>query len=154
MRLFGYRAIDWAMAAWENQPDMCSSFQGGTLSPRCEGFSIILSGARKLPSASSCSTVYAVEFQTLVADVGWNDEALQRIFQNGLSNQVKDELAARDEFHALDSLIFLVTQLDNHFQEHHKESLGQTLQSTTAHPLPDPTGPSPPLSFTAPQLLA
>lgn len=35
------------------------------------------------------------EFRTLATGLGWNDESLQVVFLNGLSEQVKHELAAR-----------------------------------------------------------
>lgn len=44
-------------------------------------------------SVAECS----VEFRSLGANSGWNDESLKGVFLNGLSDQVKDELAARDE---------------------------------------------------------
>ncbi|XP_062923390.1 cadherin-1-like [Mobula hypostoma] len=52
---------------------------------------------------------YSVEFRTLAAGSGWNDEALQGVFRNGLSDMVKDELAASDDTDSLDSLISLAT---------------------------------------------
>lgn len=38
-----------------------------------------------------------MEFWVLAADARWNNEALQTVVQKGLSDQIKDELAARDE---------------------------------------------------------
>lgn len=40
---------------------------------------------------------FSVEFRTMAADSGWNDKALQGLFLSGLSEQLKDELAARDD---------------------------------------------------------
>lgn len=80
-----------------------------------------LSGARKLPKTSLCcikshtSTVeYAVEFWTLAANAGRNDEALQEVFLKGLNNHIKDDAVARDGPEGLNSLISLATSLDNH----------------------------------------
>lgn len=42
-------------------------------------------------------TEYAVEFQTLVLNLGWNSKVLQGAFHNGLSDQIMDKLAARDD---------------------------------------------------------
>lgn len=50
-----------------------------------------------------------MEFQPLVADSGWNSKALQGVFLNGLSDQIKDEFAAKDDPVGLDPLISLAT---------------------------------------------
>lgn len=47
---------------------------------------------------------YSVDFKTLAAEAGWDESALQSVFTNGHSEQLKDELALRDEFKDLDSL--------------------------------------------------
>ena len=36
----------------------------------------------------------AVEFRTLAAESGWNEEALQGVFQNALSSKLKDRLTS------------------------------------------------------------
>ena len=41
------------------------------------------------------ATDYVVEFRTLAAEGTWNPEALFDTFLHGLSEEVKDELAAR-----------------------------------------------------------
>lgn len=51
---------------------------------------------------------YVVEFWTLTADSKWNDKALQGIFLHGLSDQIKDGLAARDDLAGLNPLVSLV----------------------------------------------
>lgn len=37
---------------------------------------------------------YAIEFRTLAAEVVWNNEALVAAFSHGLSDTIKDEIAA------------------------------------------------------------
>lgn len=44
---------------------------------------------------------YAIEFRILVAESGWHEIALQGAFIPGLSEEIKDELAARDETDSL-----------------------------------------------------
>lgn len=56
---------------------------------------------------------YSVEFQTLAANLGWNDESLQGVLLNALSDPVQDDFAVRDNHNNLDSLISLATSLDN-----------------------------------------
>lgn len=38
---------------------------------------------------------FSIEFRTLAADSGWNDEALQSVFLKGFIDRVRDELAIR-----------------------------------------------------------
>lgn len=55
---------------------------------------------------------FAVEFWVLAAYARWNDEALQTVIQKGISNQIKDELAAQDKPKGLNALISLTIELD------------------------------------------
>lgn len=48
---------------------------------------------------------------------GGNEEALQRVFRNGLCEQLKDELAVKDQSNSLDMMISLAIQLDNRMLE-------------------------------------
>lgn len=62
-----------------------------------------------------CSVAeYSVVLRTLAVDSGWNEESLQGIFLNSLSDQVKEELVEIDKPDTLDSLISLAAWLDNH----------------------------------------
>lgn len=64
---------------------------------------------------------YSVEFRILAAEAGWNDEALRGVFLHGLCEQLKDELAVRDETNSLDALINLSIRLDNRMRERRRE---------------------------------
>lgn len=64
---------------------------------------------------------YSVDFWTLAADSRWNDAALQGVFVKGLNEQLKDELAARDEPTDLTSLVSLAIRLDNRLRERRLE---------------------------------
>lgn len=59
----------------------------------------------------------------MAAESGWNESALQGVFLKGLSDedQMKDELAARDETSSLEELISLATRLDNRLRERRRE---------------------------------
>lgn len=50
---------------------------------------------------------YAVEFETLAFDAGWNEAALRAAFVRGLSEPMKAELASRDAPPDLQSLVAL-----------------------------------------------
>jgi len=56
---------------------------------------------------------YSVEFKTLAADAGWDDAALWGLFLNGLTEQLQDELATRDETGNFKGLVSRAIQLDN-----------------------------------------
>ena len=60
---------------------------------------------------------YAVEFWTLAADANWDGAALKAVFLNGISEQLKDELAARDEPSDVSSFVSLAIRLDNRLRE-------------------------------------
>lgn len=55
----------------------------------------------------------------------WNDTALQGVFTQGLSDDLKDELAVREEPGNLEALIGLITCLDNRLRERHRQSTSQ-----------------------------
>lgn len=52
----------------------------------------------------------------LKTDSRWNDEALQGVFLQGLSDDIKNKLVAMDDPQGLDPLVSLATQLDNHLE--------------------------------------
>lgn len=45
--------------------------------------------------ATHSVTEYAVKFQTLAAESGWNDKADQGVFYKGLQDAVEDELETK-----------------------------------------------------------
>ena len=55
---------------------------------------------------------YAVDFRMLAVESALNQEALFDMFLHGVSEEVKDELAARELETDLDSLIALTIRLD------------------------------------------
>ena len=68
---------------------------------------------------------YALDFRILAVESGWDEVALQGIFTRGLSEEVKDELAARDETGSLEELISLAIRLDNRLRERRRERSGR-----------------------------
>ena len=55
---------------------------------------------------------YAVDLCTLAAESTWNMDALFDMYLHGVSEEVKDELAARELPTDLDSLIVLTFRID------------------------------------------
>lgn len=74
-----------------------------------------------LRQGSSSVSAYSIDFRILATECGWDDKALQGIFYRGLSDEVKDELAARDGTTSLEELISLAIRLDNRLRERHRE---------------------------------
>lgn len=64
----------------------------------------------------------------LAAGSGWNNSALWSAFSQGLSEQLKDELAVRNEASSLDSLISLAV--------HAKKGEKQSALNNSNFPLP------------------
>lgn len=92
---------------------------------------------------------YAIEFRTLAAEVGWNNEALVAAFSHGLSDALKDEVAAKDLPVELEALISFLILIDTRLRERpsFKESLRRppnSLAPTFAVPPVPPSPPTPP----------
>ncbi|XP_023208460.1 retrotransposon-like protein 1, partial [Xiphophorus maculatus] len=66
-----------------------------------------------LKQASRSVAEFAIDFRTLAAMSGWNDEALKGAFIQALDDTLKDELVCRDEPADLEGLISLAIRIDN-----------------------------------------
>uniref|UniRef100_A0A667YAA5 CCHC-type domain-containing protein n=1 Tax=Myripristis murdjan TaxID=586833 RepID=A0A667YAA5_9TELE len=116
------KALDWATAVWEVSPGVFKSFplfidefkkvfEHSVQSQ--EAASKLLS----LRQGSRSVAEYSIEFRILAAGSGFNDSALRGIFIKGLGEQLKDELAVRDETATIDSLISLAIRVDERIRE-------------------------------------
>lgn len=87
----------------------------------------------------------AIDFRILAAESGWNRPALKAAFLQALNENLKDELATRDEPHSLDDLIFLAIKLDARLRERPKTRDNAPSRSAPVHlqsipdPVPDPS---------------
>lgn len=88
----------------------------------------------------------------MAAESGWNDTALQGAFYRGFQNQLKDELATRDNTASLDLLTCTSICLDNRLSECRRERgpwprniivRAQTSSECPARPSPPNTDPEP-----------
>ena len=119
-------ALTWGSAVWEEQSPVCNSYAAFTSEMR-KVFDHPVRGkeaTRRLMSlhqGSRSVAEFAVEFRTLAAESGWNNEALQGAFQRALNEDIKDELASRDESRDLDELISCSIRLDNRLRERRRE---------------------------------
>ncbi|KAK3521274.1 hypothetical protein QTP70_002920 [Hemibagrus guttatus] len=84
---------------------------------------------------------YTIDFRTVAATSGWNEQALQAAYVQGLSEELKDELAARDPPDNLEALYELMIRMDNRLQEtqhRHAYRRGHLELPSGALELPEP----------------
>ena len=150
------RARDWGTAEWERQSSMCSSVQLFSAELR-KVFDHVTPGreaARGLLNlAQGGRTVadYSIEFRTIAAESNWNAPSLFDAFYNGLSDRIKDELAARDPPADLDSLVTLAIRIDGRLRERRRERAQSSVPPVSFHS--PPRRPSPPAEQSAPSAL-
>lgn len=126
MGLLRGRALAWASATWETTPTIRHNYNVFVGELR-KVFDHPVQGkeaAKRLLSlrqASRSAAEYSIDFRTLAAEAGWDDVALQSVFINGLNEQLKDELAVREEHDTLDTLISITIRLDNRLRERRRD---------------------------------
>ncbi|XP_058047932.1 transmembrane protein 168 isoform X8 [Ahaetulla prasina] len=84
---------------------------------------------------------YIAEFHLLCQDSDWNDAALVDAFQEGLSEELQDELARVEAPRTLDNLVPLCLRLDARLQRRPSRRTPRDPPSTSAPPLPAPPAP-------------
>lgn len=120
------KASTWSLAISQNNPSLCSDFKAFT-SEMLRVFDHPVKGKEAVSQLLSLNqgrnsvSQYALDFRILAAECGWDQAALQGIFLKGLSEEIKDELAVRDETKSLEELISLATRLDNRLRERQRE---------------------------------
>ena len=83
---------------------------------------------------------YAIEFQTMVTDSGWEGHALVDLFLHGLSEQIKDELLTRELPEDLDQIIVLAIRIDSRLEDRRRYSRQCSLpRYSQNHRWPSPT---------------
>ncbi|KAM4690516.1 leukocyte tyrosine kinase receptor [Rhinophrynus dorsalis] len=98
--LLSDKALAWANPLWENDKPIIHNFAEFVCAFKrvFDVHACAASAAKHLMTISQGNhTVakYAIEFHTLAAEVGWNNEALVATFSQGLSDDIKDEIVAR-----------------------------------------------------------
>lgn len=124
--LLSGKAKQWGTSEWENNSDCCDTYFDFSeemkrvfdpVRPEREA-------ARKLFSIKQGSrpvTDYIINFHALMPSCNWNDEALFDAFYQGLSEDIKDEIAARDPPKTLRALEQLATRIDQRLRERRRE---------------------------------
>ena len=140
------RALEWAKPLWEEQGRHANSYAAFTRE-MSRVFDHPVRGkeaARRLlhlRQGARSVAEYAVEFRTLAGECAWEAEPLTELFQNGLSEVLKDELASRDEPGGMEELIALAIKIDNRLRERRRERRAQSPRVTdlTAMTMPRPS---------------
>lgn len=120
------KALEWASAVWETQSNVASTYPMFTSEMR-KLFDHPVRGRdaskrlHALRQGTRGVADYAIEFRTLAVESGWNDEALESVFYNGLSSQIKDELVSYPEPETLEDLVQLAIRVDNRCRERQRE---------------------------------
>lgn len=126
MSLLTEQAAAWALAVSGQCPELCSDYRNFSEEMKrvfdhpVKGREAV-SQLLELRQGSQPVAQFAVNFRILAVESGWNDSALQAIFLKGLSGEIKDELAVRDETTSLNELIELAIRLDNRVRERRRE---------------------------------
>ncbi|KAL7381914.1 hypothetical protein ABVT39_013427 [Epinephelus coioides] len=72
-------------------------------------------------AGTSSVTQFAIQFRCLATESSWKEDALQGAFQNGINENIKDELVSHPEPEGMDDLIALAIRIDNHIRERRRE---------------------------------
>lgn len=144
MSLLSDQASAWALAVSTHSPSVCADYSSFTQEMK-NVFDHPVKGREatsqllRLRQGSQSVSQYALDFRILAAESGWNDPALRDIFRKGLAEELKDELATRDEPASLETLIKLAIKIDNRLRERRRErSFGQKPRSLTSTPANPP----------------
>lgn len=126
MGLLQDKALSWASAVWENKPAIrydYSLFEDELKKVFDHPVQGKEAAKRMLTLHQGTKSVaeFSVDFRILAAEAGWDENALMTVFINGLSEQMKDELAVKDDFKDLDSLISAAIKLDNRMRERRRD---------------------------------
>ncbi|KAK3545159.1 hypothetical protein QTP70_001710 [Hemibagrus guttatus] len=123
MSLLTDRALEWASAVWDADPQIRSSFVyfSGMIREVFEypaGGQDISIQLMELRQGSDAAADYAIRFRTLAAQSGWNDAALWAVFRAGLKPELQAELACRTEDTTLSQFVAMAIRLDNLLRQH------------------------------------
>uniref|UniRef100_A0A3P9JJ87 CCHC-type domain-containing protein n=1 Tax=Oryzias latipes TaxID=8090 RepID=A0A3P9JJ87_ORYLA len=119
------RAGAWATAEWQRGATTCAS-----LPAFLEAFTQVFQHTK--PGREAARALmrlrqgpwrvadYAIEFRTLGSESDWNPAALTDAFLEGLSEEMKDQLAPLEIPSSLEPLIALAIRIDNRLQDRRK----------------------------------
>ncbi len=120
------KAAKWATAVCEQESPALSSFSSFS-AELCTVFDKPLQGqeaSKRLLSLSQGSQSvadYSVDFRIVASESGWGERELKGVFLKSLSEEMKDELATKEEPGSLEEFILLAIRMDNRLRERNRE---------------------------------
>ncbi|KAK3559036.1 hypothetical protein QTP86_000045 [Hemibagrus guttatus] len=135
LSLLTSRALEWASAIWDADPQVQSSLSyfAGMIREVSEypaGGKDISVQLMELRQGSEAAADYAIRFRTLADQSGWNGAALWAVFRAGLNPALQMELACRVEATTLSQFVATSIRLDNLRHQHR----ARTQASAAARP--------------------
>ncbi|KAJ7985092.1 hypothetical protein DPEC_G00348490 [Dallia pectoralis] len=127
MTLMSGRALTWASAVWEQK--VCARVMTGFGPPGSDRISS--RGLFRLCQETRTVGEYSIEFRTLAANSSWCHVLLYDAFAQGLSDEIKDELAARELPRDINSLINVATRIDNQIRERQSTRSQESTRATS-----------------------
>lgn len=121
------RALNWAEAYLSVHPlPSCSydAFLGEFKKTFAHPISVGSAVRRLLNLRQGCRSIadYLIDFRTAAAAVSWPDKALQGVYLQSLNEDMKDQLASRDEPVTFKELASLTLRIDNRLRERERNS--------------------------------
>ncbi|KAK3548954.1 hypothetical protein QTP70_021664 [Hemibagrus guttatus] len=110
MSLLMDRALEWASAVWDANPQIKASYDyfSGMIKEVFEypaGGKDISVRLMELHQGSKAAADYTIRFSTLAAQSGWNDAALWAVFRAGLHPALQSKLACHEEATTLSQFV-------------------------------------------------
>ncbi|KAK3553387.1 hypothetical protein QTP70_003551 [Hemibagrus guttatus] len=142
------KALRWAEPLWSQSNPMMSSLSAFTrhfreVFGRPEGDSSVGERLCRIKQGNLSVSEYALQFRTLAAASGWNEQALITTYRQGLDPQVRLHLAAHEDSMGLEKFIQLsirfATRMQLCFEEHQSQPAASTAPAqpgSVSHPEP------------------
>lgn len=144
MTLLTGRALDWASAVWDTDPQLKASTdyllqQISEVFEYPPGDKDISTQLLHITQGNRTAADYAIEFRTLAAQSGWNDVALKSIFYNSLNVNLQIELACcRGDFSFFE-LVNMTIKIDNLLRQTPKNKATKVSTRTSITSVPSTT---------------
>lgn len=104
MSLLTEKASTWALTISQNNPSLCPDFQAFSRDHPVWGKEAV-NQLLSLTQEKNSISQYTIDFRILATECSWDQIALEGVFLKGLSEEIKDDLATRDETSSLEKLI-------------------------------------------------
>ncbi len=140
--LLSGRALSWARATWNANTSLINSYDAFTNHFK-EVFELAtgaLSVSDQLLHQGTSSThEYTLQFRTLVATSGWNEEALLGAYRQGLDTSIRAQMVIFDDSVGLESFMLKANRITQRLSAcHTAEAAHQPASPANGPPVPEP----------------